>query len=163
MVSKKVLWVVFNWIGCFALKYGKFTLFPQARICPFLAVRECSYSTDVFREVPRKPRCLIMLLHNSDTFWYSRKNIFCVNIIKNVQYIFMYIIIISTPNFPYFHHFLECIIGTTKLPIDLIVPYLIYSRSCPHWKSRCSTPAMCISHQFDVLPSWPSKVTNLNA
>lgn len=70
----------------------------------------------------------------------------------------MYIIIISTPNFPYFHHFLECIIGTTKLPIDLIVPYTfhLFLPGAVHTGSLvCSTPAMCISHQFDVCPVDP--------
>lgn len=38
----------------------------------------------------------------------------------------MYIINISTSNFPYFHHFLDCITGTTKLSVDLIVPCTLF-------------------------------------
>lgn len=59
----------------------------------------------------------------------------------------MYIIIISTPNFPYFHHFLECIIGTTKLPIDLIVPYTLFILP-----GAVHTGSLGVQHQLCVFP-----------
>lgn len=97
-------------------------------------------------EVSRKPRCLIMVLHDSDTFWCSRKHIFCVNIIKSVQYICMHINI-STSNFPYFHLFLECIIGTTKLPVDLIVPCTWFILP-----GAVHTGSLGVHHQLCVFP-----------
>lgn len=64
------------------------------------------------------------------------------------------IINISTSNFSYFQHFIERIIGTTKLPVNLPVHYTLFlQHGAVHAGStKCSPPATCISHQFDFLP-----------
>ena len=53
------------------------------------------------------------------------------------------IIHISTSNFSYFQHFIECIIGTTKLPVNLPVHCTLFLQpgAVHAGSTKCSPPS----------------------